>query len=151
MNLKRNPKGDEMKLTLMTASVVMMLGICSLSARAFAHANHSPDICGTKVEGLCAHVGYPVLNTQQAFELMVHFATGDGLDAKLITNVTADLWMEMGNGQGHASAPVQVRQLSEDHFLVSEAYFPMAGEWLVRVNFAYAGTSQQLLIPVQVP
>lgn len=83
-------------------------------------------------------------NTPGKFVVKVLGADINGADVKV------DLWMDMGNGHGHGSAPVKMTEISQNTYQIEEAHFIMAGEWLVRVQFTLNGKLAKIEIPVYV-
>jgi hypothetical protein len=60
-----------------------------------------------------------------------------------------DLWMQMG-GHGHGSSPLNIKNSSDGTYDITKAYFVMAGEWQIRVNYQYGNVNETLIIPVLV-
>ncbi len=48
-------------------------------------------------------------------------------------DVFVDLWMDMG-GHGHGSAPTKIARKEAGVFEVKRVYFPMIGDWQVRIH-----------------
>ncbi len=131
--------------------VLAAVAILSLTAKpALASKHHTPNICSAQNSSLCLHLGFEAL-PQEGVEsgFMTHFMLKDA-DPTLLSDVVIDLWMDMGNGHGHGSAPVTVEQLDAVHFRVTRAYFVMSGEWLVRVKFKYDRVEHEIAVPVTV-
>lgn len=130
-----------MKSILLTLTALFSLG-------AHAHEFHTPNYCHPEVKNFCAHIGYhaePKVN--EAFEFVIDIvATPEALDE--VQAVQVDLIMpEMG----HGSAPVKIERLDQKHFQVTDAYFTMSGNWLVKVEvMTKAGGSMLLEIPFPV-
>jgi hypothetical protein len=85
--------------------------------------------------------------TDKAYTFVWHMISADAKDIK---DLKLDLWMDMGNGHGHGSAPLQWTQFGPGKFNVSNAYFLMQGAWQVRAQFSLRGQLHQLVIPVQI-
>ncbi|MFN7729499.1 MAG: hypothetical protein ACK5P7_10120 [Bdellovibrio sp.] len=133
-------------------TVSKMIGALTLliGFTAGAHEFHTDEFCSQMTADLCVHIGYdkgPV--STEASQFMVHF-TATTTDLAALDHVALELWMDMGNGHGHGSAPVQIRRLNNDHFLATEAWFVMPGTWQVRINFTHNGVKDQIVIPMQV-
>lgn len=62
-----------------------------------------------------------------------------------ITDLKLVLWMPTHN---HGSSPVDVNQVGVNKYHVTNAFFVMPGEWIVRATFEVAGKSHKLEIPV---
>jgi hypothetical protein len=127
--------------SLILAFVLAFVGFTTAQAE-----DHSAGVC-VEDTALCLHLGFhqkPVVNAESKF--MVHFLVQPDVAAQ-ISNVAVELWMDMGNGHGHGSAPVEVKKMNETHYLASKAYFLMEGEWIVRVTFDYLGESKLIEVP----
>lgn len=72
-----------------------------------------------------------------------------GVDPKLISNVSVKLWMDMGS-HSHGSSPVTIAGVDDVHYQITDAYFPMAGPWQVKVGFTYESMNHEIIIPVTV-
>ena len=126
-----------------------IMTVFSLTTYAQSH-DHSETICSTQFSDVCLHLGiHQKLNTTDAGMFMVHFLL-DPTQAANINNLTVELWMDMGNGHGHGSAPVKVTPNGPGKYLVTDAYFVMEGQWLVKVGFDYQGAHEVITVPVQV-
>lgn len=113
---------------------------------AWAAEDHTPTVCAANTN-LCLHMGFhskPVVGEESNF--MVHFLVDPAIGAN-IRDVKVELWMDMGNGHGHGSAPVDLKQLDAVHYRVSNAFFVMEGEWTIKVDFTYEGQSYEISVP----
>lgn len=109
---------------------------------------HSVESCTTDQPKVCAHLGFLTkLNSTDAAEFYTHVITPENTEIK---NLKVDIWMSMGSGHGHGSAPVIITPVSLNKYKVTEAYFIMMGEWLVRLDFELQGKAIHLEIPVQI-
>jgi hypothetical protein len=115
----------------------------------FAQAHdHSETICSENFSDVCLHLGiHQKLNTTDAGSFLVHFLV-DETQSTNIQNLTVALWMDMGGGHGHGSAPVKVTPKGPGKYLVTDAYFVMGGNWLVKVGFDYQGSHQEIAVPL---
>lgn len=110
--------------------------------------DHSETVCSANFSDVCLHLGiHQKLNTSDAGTFVVHFLVDENQAAN-IQNLNVTLWMDMGGGHGHGSAPVKVTPKGPGKYLVTEAYFVMEGEWLVKIGFDYQGTRQEISIPL---
>lgn len=117
----------------------------SLSAFADDGHTHTQNVCAAKNPAVCAHLGiYGTLNSTDAAKFIVDVMTPDGA---AYTNLKVVLWMP---DMGHGSRPVTLQDMGHNHSLVTDAYFIMAGAWLVKLNFDYAGQNLDIDIPVDV-
>ncbi len=109
---------------------------------------HSVEVCSEKSNTVCAHLGFKwgPLSTSQKGQFIVHALTNTN---STITNLSVDLWMEM-EGQGHGSSPVTLTQVRPNIYKVTEAYFIMPGEWLVKLAFDLDGVKHTIDIPVNI-
>lgn len=132
----------------MLRSLALVAALVSFTSLAHAHSYHTPNACSVTAPEICAHVGSNVEpNTADEWAFMLHFMP-KGVNAKLISNVSVKLWMQMGH-HGHGSSPVTIKQQDDVHFEVTKAYFAMAGPWQIKVAFDYNGKSHELVIPVE--
>ncbi len=138
--------------------ISFLVGI-SFTGSAFAHEGGHPapspsapgtsdSICSPEDPDVCAHVHFlsPV-NTSQEASLIFHVENEPGLEVK---DLKLDVWMDMGNGHGHSSAPVDFVVDSFNHYKVTNIWFVMPGQWFVRSSFTLGGNSFQINIPVLV-
>lgn len=113
-----------------------------------AHAYHTANVCSATAPAICAHVGAASEpNSTTEMEFMLHFMP-NGVNAKEITNVAVQLWMEMGT-KSHPGAPVVVTPQNESHYQVSKAKFFMAGPWSIKASFDYNGARHEIAIPIE--
>jgi uncharacterized membrane protein YcfT len=106
---------------------------------------HTENVCSAKNADLCSHLGlHNVLKTTEAGRFIVDIMTPDGSPA---TNLKVTLWMP---DMGHGSSPVAIKDVGNNHFLVTEAWFVMTGKWLVKLEFDFAGETHQIEIPVDI-
>ena len=109
---------------------------------------HTANFCATSQT--CAHLKfekYPT--TAEMSEFLIHILPATATSA--IENVTAKLWMDMGHGRGHGSAPLQVTTGEEaNHYNVTNGWFVMRGTWQVIVSFKENGADQQIIIPMDI-
>jgi hypothetical protein len=132
------------------ASVLFAYSSPSGAQTMIAHSGHTPNVCSATAASVCAHLGYEAEpNSTDSWSFMLHFMPAAGVDPKLITNVSVKLWMDMGS-HSHGSSPVTLAGIDDVHFQVTDAYFPMAGPWQVKVGFTYENNSHEIVIPVTV-
>ncbi len=126
---------------LLTIASVFVLAASS----ALAH-EHSVNVCSSVRQNICAHLGFEKpLNSKSEGEFMAHVTIPRNPE---IQNFKLDLWMDMGGGHGHGSAPVDIKDLGANRFEISNAWFVMPGTWLVRMDFDFEGSHYRLEIPV---
>ena len=132
------------KITLLTLSLLF-----SQTAFTSNQADHSENICSEKNASVCAHLKFlSSINTSDEGSFIVHVMTTND---SAISNLKVDLWMDMGSGHGHGSAPVNIATTDEvNHYLITNAWFVMPGTWFVRVSFDYNNEPISLNFPVQV-
>lgn len=132
-----------MKLVLVT--LLACAGFLSVNASA---EEHSAEVCSVKNTQVCVHLGiHEELTSEKEAKFIIHALTpGDAL----VTDLKADLWMDMGHGHGHGSAPLTLKDLGTNHILATNAWFVMMGEWQVRVEFTFEGEVHQVIIPVYI-
>lgn len=117
----------------------------SLSAFAVGDYTHTPDFCSVKNPQVCAHLGlHKVLKSTEAGQFLVDIMTPN---AELYTNLKVDLWMP---DMGHGSSPVTLKQLRHNYYLVTDAWFMMPGNWVVRLNFDFKGENLDIEIPMEI-
>lgn len=132
---------------LIVLSVTFVIGHSSTSR---AHSGHTPNVCSATASAVCAHLGFDAEpNSTDSWSFMLHFMPAAGVDPKLITSVSAKLWMDMGS-HSHGSSPVTIAAIDDVHYQVTDAYFPMAGPWQVKVGFTYDSINHEIIIPVMV-
>lgn len=128
-----------------TCAVLSMLFVLASSASAFTSENHSVTVCSELDPAVCAHLGLPEkLSASGKTRFIAHILTKDDMP---VSNVKVKLWMP---DMGHGTSPVKVEAREKNHFLVSNAYFVMAGTWLVKIDFEFANSSHHLEIPVEI-
>jgi hypothetical protein len=133
-----------------TLSVVSATAVVGYSSISHAHNGHTPNYCSVTASTVCAHLGFDTKpNSSDAWEFMLHFMPATGIDPKLITNVSVKLWMDMGS-HSHGSSPVTLTGVDDVHYHVTEAYFPMAGAWQVKVGFTFENATHEIIVPVMV-
>lgn len=116
---------------------------------ALAAEDHTPAVCAEQTN-LCFHLGFhDKAVVGEAAKFMLHFLVDPTVGAE-IRDVNVELWMDMGNGHGHGSSPVDLRQLDAVHYMVSNAYFVMEGEWTIKVSFTHNGKAYDLSVPYAV-
>ncbi|HPI40037.1 MAG TPA: FixH family protein [Pseudobdellovibrionaceae bacterium] len=128
---------------------VLSLNIFTFNSSAQAEDHeHSIEVCSAIDQTVCAHLGYKwgPLNTTSEGQFIVHAMTPNNSE---LSNLAVELWMEMGD-HGHGSSPVTLTKVRPNIYKVTEAYFVMEGEWLVKINFDLNGVNHTLEIPVQV-
>lgn len=124
--------------------------VCVFGLISFAQAEeHSANVCASQNQNVCAHLGYhwglPATSSEGKF--VFHAMTPNQSE---ISDLKIDLWMDMGNGHGHGSAPVALSKMGINKYVVSNAYFVMTGTWLVRADFKIGNDSFHLEFPVDV-
>ncbi|RPJ66212.1 MAG: hypothetical protein EHM20_17545, partial [Alphaproteobacteria bacterium] len=66
--------------------------------------DHTPNYCSTVNTSNCAHLKFAKFPTStEESKFIAHVLSASG---EQIQNVKIKLWMDMGNGQGHGSAPL---------------------------------------------
>lgn len=124
--------------------------LLGMGSWAFAHENHTEEVCHPSHQQLCVHLGYDQApQLEEEFQFVAHVVAPANVLAQ-VRGVKVDLWMDMGSGHGHGSAPVSVQRLNTDHFLVKEAFFVMPGVWLVRVNVIVGQKTYNFSFPFEV-
>lgn len=128
-------------------AVLFSISICFASALALAH-EHSVSVCSATRADVCAHLGFEKpLNSSAEGKFMAHVMTPANQD---IQDFKLDLFMDMGGGHGHGSAPVELKALGKNRFAVSNAWFVMQGEWLVRLDFEFDQAHHHIEIPIEI-
>ncbi|RYZ88315.1 MAG: hypothetical protein EOP06_11170 [Proteobacteria bacterium] len=134
------------KKILATACCLLPLTLSSLAFADDGH-QHSETICSTENTAICAHLGMPkAFNTRDEARFIAHVEIADEAP---VSDMKVDLVMNM-DGHKHGTAPVTLKDMGKNHFLVSNAYFVMAGTWTVKLDFTFEGKAYQLDIPVTV-
>lgn len=111
---------------------------------------HSDTICAKEEPQLCLHLGFhSELNTEDAAEFMVHF-TSPAAMVNQIGQLNVEMWMDMGEGHGHGAPPVTLTKKAPGYYKVTDAYFMMAGTWIIQVKFDYNGKLVQINVPVTI-
>lgn len=113
-----------------------------------AHELHSESYCSAEDSKVCAHIGYDQEFTTEKYDQFVYHVTVPNADQ--IENLTVELWMDMGNGHGHGSVPVQFEKFGPGQFNVTNVYFIMMGQWQIKTSFALEGKTHHIVIPVQI-
>lgn len=134
--------------------IVLIAVISFFSLFAMAHegqehsGGHTENVCSVDDAQVCAHLRFDSeLNSTDEGKFVAHVLVPDNSQ---VNNFKLDLWMEMGH-HGHGSAPVEILAMDEvNHYAISNAWFVMMGQWLVRVDFDYNGKSYHLEIPVNI-
>ncbi len=105
--------------------------------------DHSVEVCSRKNPNVCAHIGHKQgFTTTSTSEFVFHASTPDH---EKLSDLKIDLWMP---AHGHGSAPVVIDEVALNKFKITEAYFVMIGNWIIRAHFTLAGDSYDLEIPV---
>lgn len=110
-----------------------------------AHDYHTPNYCDQETGKLCAHLGYdklPQVGEEFKFVVDLMFPTSE---LEKVTNIQVELDMP---SMGHGSAPVQIKRKDARHFEVTEAYFPMPGQWVILVDVLMSGKKVRIEIPL---
>jgi hypothetical protein len=131
----------------MLKNVIFVVAMMVCFVAGATDGDHSEDVCSTLNPAVCAHLGHMTkVNSTDEVQFVTHVMTPQN---KAISNLKVDLWMQMGN-HGHGSSPVKLTQFATNKFRVTEAYFVMTGQWLVRVSFDYENQTHKLAFPVTV-
>lgn len=143
-----------MRSFLATIIVSQVLGLGLARAHGDSHpAPKTPpvttdSVCSKFDKDVCAHVHFLTeVNSSEEAEFIFHVENDADIE---VSHLVLDLWMEMGDGHGHSSAPVEVELSSFNHFKVKNAWFVMPGQWYIRSSFILGGVYYQLNIPVSV-
>lgn len=126
---------------------ILVSAALMLSLPAFADNGHThtPNVCSTKNPDVCAHLGiYGELKSTVANQFIVDIMTPDG---SAFTNLKVVLWMP---DMGHGSSPVSLQDVGNNHYLVTNAWFVMTGQWTVKLNFDFNGENLDIEIPVEI-
>ena len=125
-------------------SFIFVVGLL-IANFAFAEGDHSEDVCSSVNPAVCAHLGHMTkVSTSEEVRFVAHVMTPQNA---AITNFKLDLWMDMG-GHGHGSSPVKITPFAVNKYRITDAYFVMAGRWLVRMTFDFEGQAHSIQIPV---
>lgn len=134
---------------------LMLLAFLMISTVALAHIDEkhgggltTKRFCTDASKTVCAHAHfhkYPSSLEESQFTLHIEFD-----DESIVVNEAfVDLWMDMGNDHGHGSAPLSIDPSEEvNHFEISNGWFVMQGEWLIRVKFKVDQKDMMIQIPV---
>jgi hypothetical protein len=123
----------------------LLAGLATTTAR--AHSNHTQNFCHPEVKNFCAHIGYnkdPQVGDE--FIFVVDLVTTKEILAQV---QSADVKLVMPD-MDHGAAPVKIERLDANHFQVTEAYFTMAGSWVVQVRVTTATGVLDIEIPMEV-
>jgi hypothetical protein len=126
---------------------ILLSAALMLSLPTFADNGHThtPNVCSTKNPDVCAHLGiYGELKSSVANQFIVDIMTPDG---SAFTNLKVVLWMP---DMGHGSSPVSLQDVGNNHYLVTNAWFVMTGQWTVKLNFDFNGENLDIEIPVEI-
>lgn len=128
-------------------ALTFLIIISTNLTQAQAH-EHSETVCSSLRKDVCAHLGFekPLAANVEA-EFMAHVVTPG---SQPISSFNLDLWMEMGGGHGHGSAPVEIHGGEKNLFKITNAWFVMMGQWMVRMDFDFEGAHHHIEIPVQI-
>lgn len=107
-----------------------------------------PEACAQSFSNtsLCAKITWSQEPTSsQAGEFILSLEGDTTIFDELITI----LWMP---SMGHGSAPVKIKRLNSQEFLIYNVYFIMPGDWEIRMSLKKDGVVLgQLHIPLMVP
>lgn len=138
-----------MKNILLTFVSLFIYTNLSFAQQSTGH-EHSETICAKEEPQLCLHLGFHSnLNTEDPAEFMVHF-TSPAAMVNEIGQLNVELWMDMGHGHGHGAPPVTLTKKAPGYYKVTDAYFMMAGTWIIQVKFDYKGQLLQINVPVTI-
>ena len=106
--------------------------------------DHSENVCSVVDNRICGHLGYHwgIPTTSSEAQFLFHVMGG----ASELTDLKIDLWME---SMGHGTSPVKLERVGVNKYKVSEAFFIMEGEWLVRADFNMDGQAHHLEFAVK--
>jgi hypothetical protein len=127
---------------------LFVIALSLFSLQVFAHDHHTKNYCSQAAQPVCAHLGYNGEFTSEAAGEFVFHVVSAGADR--MKDLTIDLWMDMGDGHGHGSAPVTITQFGPGKYKVSDAWFVMPGQWLVRSTFTIDGVAHEIAIPLNI-
>ena len=121
-----------------------IFALVSFSSAAFAaKAGEASNKLCNETATVCAQLQYTTdINSSAEGKFVVTLQTPEA-----VQNFKLDLWMQMGH-HGHGSSPVEISDLGHNQFAISNAWFVMPGQWLVRIDFDLQGEHQHLEIPV---
>lgn len=127
---------------LFVAAIAFILNMSFGLAKDGHSGTHTPNYC-TEDKTVCAHLMFPkVPNSSEESQFITHFLVKGQMT---LSEVDVVLWMD---DMGHGSSPVHLETSDNIHFMVSQAYFIMPGQWQVKVRFKSNGSAQELVIPV---
>lgn len=107
------------------------------------------QVCDKEIQDLCLHIHFlKTPNSLEESEFTAHIELPN--DEDVIEFLNIDLWMDMGNGKGHGSAPVDFKQTTSNKAKVTNAWFVMMGVWDIRVDYKYKNQNKRLIIPVYI-
>ncbi len=119
-----------------------------LSVTALAEGDHSETVCSVSNAAVCAHLGhFSTINTSVEGQFMAHVMTPENAE---ISDFSIDLWMDMGSGHSHGSAPLEWTRVDANKYQVKNAWFVMPGVWQVRLKFNLKGQAHSLIIRLPV-
>lgn len=122
--------------------------LSSLTLWANEDEGHTAEYCAVGATEVCAHLGHMEGFTSQVeSHFVAHITKSLNTEVK---DLKVELIMHMENGHSHGSAPVQVTEFGPNHFKVDQAYFVMAGRWVVELKFNIAGNDYLIEIPVDI-
>ena len=115
----------------------------------FSYANSSiSSSCQFKInKDLCANLDFKngiSRKTDSEFHFQIVDRKGQIQNVEELSIV---LWMIMKNGHEHGSDEVKIKQI-EKKYSVSNVWFLMVGEWLLKINFKHQGKVYKTNIPV---
>lgn len=135
--------------------VLQLILVLFLANRVMAHggghqgqtqAGQTPSVCTILNDKVCAHLFLLTeLSPDVEGQFIVHVTPQDG---EIVKNLGVELWMNMGHGKGHGSAPVDLESLGDNKYKVTNAWFVMAGPWIVRLSFEIDQDYFEIEIPV---
>lgn len=129
--------------SVLLASIVALVSFSS-SAFAAKAGEVSTNLCN-ETSTVCAHLQYTTdINASAEGRFLVVLQTPE---QQAVQNFKLDLWMQMGH-HGHGSSPVEISDLGHNQFAITNAWFVMPGQWMVRIDFDLQGEHQHLEIPV---
>jgi hypothetical protein len=124
---------------------IAFLAILFIFNFAWASDDHSVEVCSTKNVNACGHIGHMSgMTSSGEAQFVVHLTIPDDVQ---VTDLNIVLWMpEMC----HGSSPVEFTQFGVNKYKVTQAFFVMPGNWVVRVNFKLEGEEHQIEIPIEI-
>lgn len=126
--------------------IVLVIGLLLVSVNLYA--NQEIKECYSSVE--CVKIKFvegPKAKVDSKFILKFE---SESTPIVKIENLQVILWMLMGNGHGHGSAPTQISAIGENEYLIENVWFVMKGKWDIKINFKSDGVNQELKIPVEI-